>query len=112
MGVTLGQTISSWRFRHGILLVVCLKKAYKGGVTDTPGPPQLRPCMFDMFGREPRKLECMKLRLSDKHSGKKIKKNLLVVRLVSFGFLFLTGVCLFVCLFVFNSSDCSVWSKL
>ena len=35
---TLGQTIQSWRFRHGILYVVCLKKAYKGGVMGTPGP--------------------------------------------------------------------------
>ena len=30
-GVTLCQTLSSWRFRHGIFYVVCLKMAYKGG---------------------------------------------------------------------------------
>ena len=30
-GVTLCQTLSSRRFRHGILYVVCLKKDTKGG---------------------------------------------------------------------------------
>ena len=42
-GVTLCQSLSSWRFRHGILQPVFLKKAYKGGVTGTTGPPSLRP---------------------------------------------------------------------
>ena len=35
-GVTLYQTLSSWRFRHGMLEVVCLKKGLKGGVTAPP----------------------------------------------------------------------------
>ena len=42
-GVTLCQTLSSWRFRHGILYGCLLKKAYKGGVTGTPRPHLVTP---------------------------------------------------------------------
>ena len=43
-GVTLGQTISSWRFRHGNI-VGCLlkKKAYKGGESRASQDPCLKP---------------------------------------------------------------------
>ena len=44
-GVTLCQTLSSWRFRHGMEGCLLKKDLQRGGgVTGTLGPPSLRPC--------------------------------------------------------------------
>ena len=45
-GVTLGQTISSWRFHHGILYVVCLKKGLQRGGHGHPRTPLATPLMW------------------------------------------------------------------